>query len=347
MWKTIGPFPDLSIEQARESADGFNTLSAEWKRKGYAGACPLEHPHEVTLQSVLDDYIESRLRAKAKNPEKAIKHTRWQFERYVPTAWKNRGLGSIQREQVRELHAKVGKDHGHYSANRIVGLLRTLFNWAIKNETWDGKNPAKGIDRFHEVKRTRFTQPDELPKLFKALQSEMNLDLRDFVLLALTTGARRSNVLAMRWEQLDLVTGLWSIPDPKNRVPYTVPLIREAVGLLKVRRRRIAGDWVFPSRSKSGHVMDVKKAWKRFLVRAKISGLRVHDLRRTLGSWQAGAGVSLPIIGKTLGHLSGDATAVYARLHLDPVRAAIELATSAMFTAGKTTRQKLLEAPHE
>jgi len=342
-WKTIGPFPDLSIEQARKHASRYSGEIADWKASGYEGASPFDQQGTPTLGSVLEDYLERHLKAKSKSPDRAVKDTRQSFQRHLST-WRNRTLGSIRREHVRALHAKVGEDHGHYSANRIVGTVRTLYSWADKTEVWHGENPAKGIEMFHEEKRGRFTQPDELPRLFKELQTEKNLDLRDFVLLALTTGARRSNLLAMRWEQLDLTSGLWTIPEPKNREPYIIPLVTEAVALLKARRRRVTSEWVFPSRSKSGHLAGVKKAWKKLLTRAKIENLRIHDLRRTLGSWQAGAGVSLPIIGKTLGHQSGEATEVYARLHLDPVRDAINVATRAIFAAGKVNKQKLLEA---
>jgi integrase len=345
-WKTIGTFPDLSIENARARADEYNTSIANWKSKEYEGLGPFEKPKSSTLSVVFEDYLARHLSVNSKNTDRAAKDTRWQFDRFL-TSWKNRKLSSIRREHVRDLHDKVGRNNGHYSANRLVSLIRVLFNWAIKTDAWQGENPTKGIQLFHEESRTRFTQPDEFPRLFKALRVAENLDLRDFVYLALYTGARRGNVLAMKWEQLSqTATGKreWTIPNPKNRRAYTVPLVAEAVRVLKDRRRRIKSPWVFPSRSKLGHIMDLKYAWKKFLADAKLTDLRVHDLRRTLGSWQAGAGVSLPIIGKTLGHTSSDATEIYARLQLDPVRTSIEMATRAMLKAGNS-RRKLLEAP--
>ena len=81
--------------------------------------------------------------------------------------------------------------------------------------------------------------------------------------------------------------------------------------------------------------MEPKTAWKRIIARAGIKDLRIHDLRRTLGSWQAAAGSSLPIIGKSLGHKSLGATQIYARLNLDPVRASVNKATEAMLLAAK------------
>ena len=76
-----------------------------------------------------------------------------------------------------------------------------------------------------------------------------------------------------------------------------------------------------------------RRAWLRILDRAEIEDVRIHDLRRTMGSWQARTGASMIVIGKSLGHKSQQATAVYARLDLDPVRQSMEAATSAMLQA--------------
>lgn len=342
-WKTIGTFPDLTVDQARAKADTNNTELAKWKASNYEGRNPFEQHDAPTLRVALDDYAEHRLKKTAKDPDKAIRSVNWMAERYL-ASWLNRTLSAIRDEDVDKLHAKIGNDYGHYSANRIFELLRAVFNHAIKRKLFDGHNPARNVDRFHEDQRTRFAQPDELPRLFKALQAkDTNPDLKDFVWLALMTGARRSNILTMQWQDISLTADgrqLWTIPNPKNREPYTIPLVDEAVNILAARKQRQHSDspWVFPSTSKTGHVTDVKKAWQKLRASAKLNDLRIHDLRRTLGSWQAGAGVSLPIIGKTLGHKSGSATQVYARLHLDPVRAAIETATTAMLAAGKTNK---------
>ena len=90
---------------------------------------------------------------------------------------------------------------------------------------------------------------------------------------------------------------------------------------------------MFPGDGKHGHYHDPRKGWLRILKRAGIENLRLHDLRRTLGSWQAKTGASLVVIGKSLGHKSPQATAVYARLDLDPVRKSMETATAAILQA--------------
>src|SRR5262249_31447072 len=90
----------------------------------------------------------------------------------------------------------------------------------------------------------------------------------------------------------------------------------------------------------NGHVVELKHAWKRILKRAGLDGLWIHDLRRTLGSWQAATGASLAIIGKTLAHKNVSTTAIYARLNLDPVRGAMETATNAILVAAGVVTKK-------
>ena len=81
----------------------------------------------------------------------------------------------------------------------------------------------------------------------------------------------------------------------------------------------------------SGHIVDLKRGWKQLLKRVGIRDLRIHDLRRTLGSHMAKGGESLAMIGKALGHANSlGATSIYARLDTTDVRAAIKRATTAM-----------------
>jgi integrase len=157
--------------------------------------------------------------------------------------------------------------------------------------------------------------------------------------MCLLTGARRSNIMQMRWEQVNLNTNIWIIPQTKNGEPHTVPLVEMAIEILKQRKKnQINGNpWVFPGNSRAGHMVDPKKAWARILKRANIENLRIHDLRRSLGSWQATTGASLSIIGKTLAHKNVNTTAIYARLNIDPVRDAMQRATQAMLEAAKVT----------
>ena len=251
------------------------------------------------------------------------------FRLYL-SPWANRRLSTIHKTDVGALHTRVGKEHGHCGANRMLELLQVMLNKGME-WGWDGPNPARGVKAFQEKPRDRFLQADELPRFFEALAEEPNDTIRDYFLISLLTGARRSNVLSMRWEDMNLERGEWRIPETKNGTPQTVTLSPEAIVILTNRKKPTG--YVFPGTGKRGHLVEPKKGWARILKRAGIEDLRIHDLRRTLGSWQAKAGASLAIIGKSLNHKSVSTTAIYARLDLDPVRGSVNTATANMLAA--------------
>ena len=151
--------------------------------------------------------------------------------------------------------------------------------------------------------------------------------------MLLLTGARRSNVASMHWKDISLELATWRIPETKNGESYMVNLPDLAMQILQHRAiSKEKSGWVFASvTSSSGHLEEPKSAWKRILQRADIDNVRIHDLRRTLGSYQAINGASGFIIGKSLGHKSSFATAIYARLNADPVRQSVERATAMIF----------------
>lgn len=325
---TLGRYPDMTPEQARNEAIKINSLIA-------SGVNPNENPRalksEITLQELFDEFLKYRQNKRgAYLSEKTKLSYRYDFSLYL-TKWSKWQLSRITDIDVSKLHRTIGEEHPT-TANRVIALVSSLFGYATERKFFNSKNPAMGVKKFPETKRDRFLQSDELPAFFKALSEETNDTLRDYILISLLTGARRSNVMEMRWDQINFNLAQWRIPMTKNGEPQTVTLSPEAIEILK-SRCECDPVWVFPGTGASGHLVEPKKGWKRILDRAGISNLRIHDLRRTLGSWQAKTGASLAIVGKSLNHKSPSTTAIYARLDLDPVRESVERATGAMLEA--------------
>lgn len=325
---TIGDTYDFTPEQARGKAAEINALIAK-------GENPAQKHRLAKAEITLGDLFSQYMKLHAKIHKTSWKEDERQYNYYL-APWKQRKLSTIHKTDIQKLHQEVGRNNGHYAANRLLALISGLFNRAIEYCLWDKTNPADGVKKFKEKSRSRFLQADELPRFFQALSEESNEIARDYILLSLLTGARKSNMLAMRWDQINLEIGLWNIPKTKNGESHTIPLVPQALEILKDRFTHKINEWVFPSSSKSGHFSDPKKPWKRTLERAGISDLRIHDLRRSLGSWQATTGASLAIIGKTLAHKNVATTAIYARLNIDPVRDAMNKATQAIWDAGST-----------
>ncbi|MCU9850561.1 tyrosine-type recombinase/integrase [Defluviimonas sp. WL0024] len=317
----LGRFPDISIENARK-------LAASAKGKIAGGKNPQKERRairgEMTFGALFTEYLEKYSKVHKRS---------WAYdEREVPkflSHWFKRRISTIEKAEVERLHAKIGKENGLYQANRLLERIRSIFNRAI-DWGWDGTNPAIGIKKYREKSRDRFLQPDELPRFFAALSAEPNEAARDFFMVSLLTGARKSNLLAMRWKDINFATATWRIPETKNGEAQTVHLSGPAMEILTERKLASESPWVFPGDGRTGHLADPKKAWGRILAGAGIEDLRIHDLRRTLGSYQAATGANGYIIGKSLGHKSHQSTAVYARLNLDPVRDSVNKATEAM-----------------
>lgn len=330
----IGRFPDVTVDQARTEvikhlgriASGENPVAERRKAR-------VEH----TLGALFDHWLESH----AKQHRRTWPVDQQRFDRYL-SHLRTRRLSSIGIAELQSLHAKLGRDAGTTMANRVLQLITTLFNNAPAIG-FRGGNPAENVKRFPEQSRDRFLQPDELPKFWNALAQESQM-VQDFFVVALLTGARRGNVMEMRFEDLHLQSATWRIPHTKNDDPVLIHLPTKAVEIL-TRRKAAANDcpWVFPSnapRGRTGHINKPTSIWKRIITRAGLENLRIHDLRRTLGSWQAIAGTSLPIIGRSLGHKSQAATKIYARLTLAPVRASVDAATTALLEAAQPKKRK-------
>lgn len=326
---TIGLFPDVSIENGRKEAARLTALIAQGINPNSDARAKKT---ETTLQALFDEFLQHRRNKRgAYLSERTKQGYRYDFGLYLGK-WAGRKLSQFKDTDFSRLHADIGKNHP-VTANRVVALASSLFNYGSERKLYKGPNPAQGIRKFHENKRDRFLQADELPAFFQSLAQETNGTLRDYFLIALLTGARRSNVLAMQWREINLDRAEWRIPVTKNGTAQTVTLSPQAVEILQ-NRIGCNDVWVFPGTGATGHIVEPKKAWQRVLERAGIEDLRIHDLRRTLGSWQAKSGASLVIIGKSLNHQSPSTTAIYARLDSDPVRESVNKATDAMLTAG-------------
>ncbi len=325
----LGRFPEMSVEQARKKA-------LEAKAAIALGKDPTEEKRRLRHDIAFRDMFEEFLSRYAKHRKKTWPEDKRMIN-HLASHLLHRKVSQIPRQEWQALHEKIGHNNGYYQANRFLACVRVIYNKAIE-WGWEGINPTLGIKKFKEKSRDRFLRKEELPRFFEALAQEENNSARDYMLISLLTGARKSNVLAMRWADIHFEAEEWRIPETKNGDPHTVPLSAPALEILKERPQ--VGEYVFPGHGASGHLADPKKAWQRILKHAGIEDLRLHDLRRTLGSWMAMSGATTAMIGKTLAHKSLHTTQIYERLDLDPVRLSIERATAAMFNTLKPEDKK-------
>ena len=318
----LGTFKEMTVEQARTAARALVGHIAK-------GGDPVAERERARAMATLAGLFERWGELHASIHRRTWGEDQRVFRKYL-TPFHGRRLNRIAPVEVAGWHGDVGEQHGPIQANRALTLLSTLYNFSPKLG-YDGPNPCRGIRRFREQSRDRFLQPAEIKRFFAAVVDQPQ-PWQDFFVLLLFTGARRSSLLAMAWRDIDLDGQTWRIPRPKNSTPTTIPLTPPAMRILE-NRSPSRGDspWVFPGRV--GHIKDGRHVWVRLLAEAGIEDLHVHDLRRSLASWQAALGSSLAVIGASLGHLDLRSTQVYSRLQLGTVRESMDKATDAMLEA--------------
>jgi integrase len=322
---TLGAWPDLNVTLARERALEIRTAIAKGENPHVAH---LAEKHEAMFGELADRYLNEYARLHKK--PRSIAHDEYCLARYIPQSWRARRLSDIGRSEIERHHASVGQARGRYAANHALRLLRHMFNLARTWELLKGDNPVQGIKLFKEHKRERYLSPEELQKVNQTLLEEPDWRWRAYFPLALMLGTRKSELLAMRWTDIDLARRTWRIPETKAGNTHLLPLPAPAMAMLENLPSRDQSEWVFPGDGASGHIVEPAKAWQRIRKRAGVADVRIHDLRHTLASWMVAQGFNLPLVGRALNHTQPTTTARYAHLALDPVRAALEQTAALM-----------------
>jgi integrase len=231
-------------------------------------------------------------------------------------------MTSLERPELMRWHAAIGAQY-LAAANKALIYLKAIYNKAVEWGLYTGPNPCLYIKKFPASDRSRFVQPgEEMRRLQASLAKEVPA-VQTFFLLLLLTGARRSEVNTMKWQDLNLETGLWTKAKTKTRRPQSVTVPQLALTRLRAMPR--VGEYVFVTRTgKPWAVNRVEWTWSRIRARAGLDDVTIHDLRRTCASWLAIHGANLSVIQQVLNHSSLQHTAIYARLNLTPVAAALE-----------------------
>ena len=203
------------------------------------------------------------------------------------------------------------------TVNRYLAALSVCLSYAVKELQWLERNPVERIKKPSENKgRVRFLSDDERTRLLTACRPHADLYLA--VVLSLTTGARQSEVMTLRFGQIDFSRRVITLHDTKNGERRAIPLVGEAFTLLQDRAkvRNLLDDRVFPptARAKRAESRDLRQPWEEALKEAGITDFHWHDLRHTAASYLAMSGVSLVEIAKVLGHRTLAMVARYSHL---------------------------------
>lgn len=322
----IGEFPSMEIETAR-------LKTAEIIQQIKDGINPFkEEPEPTKIPTLGEFFYKEYAKTSAKTAKEQTIRNNLRFFKLHCNEFKNKCLTEITRSELEEKQHFLRKNNGIHVGNGLIKLIRRIYNIAIDKEIIN-YNPTKSIRFFQTKSRDRFIQPEEMSRFMKVLSESDNHKLRCYISLLLFTGQRSCNIKSLKWSHIDFHNNIMYLPDTKNNESQRIPLTEQAMEILKElkERRTDKRDWIFLGTGKSQHLETASAYWNDLLKKANITNLRMHDLRRTMGSYQAIIGSSLNIIGKSLGHKSLEATAIYARLDLKPVRESMQKATDEMY----------------
>jgi integrase len=249
-------------------------------------------------------------------------------EHYIDPVLGRQRIADLTRADVQRLHHRF-RDRP-YQANRALAVLSKMMNLA---EAWglrlDRSNPVRQVKKYHEDKRERYLTGPELQRLGAVLadaqtkETESPFSIAAIGLLILT-GARLTEILTLQWEYVDLENGVLQLPESKTGAK-PIYLNDAASRLLRTMPRMEGNPYVIAGKKPGGRLINLQKASRRIRAKAGLDDIRIHDLRHSFASVAVGAGMSLPMIGKLLGHPQPATTARYAHLAADSMKAAPEL----------------------
>ncbi|HVR06688.1 MAG TPA: tyrosine-type recombinase/integrase [Thermoanaerobaculia bacterium] len=336
---TLGVHGVLTPDQARERA---KDLLAEVSH----GADPVtdrkKERQAASVAELAELYMERHLIPKGK-PRSVIEF-RGLLDRHILPALGHLKVSEVTRADVEALHRKLRAKA--VTGNRAIAVVSAMM---VLAERWGmrppGSSPVRYIQKYREQRRERFLSEEEKGRLGDALAeaerdgSQLAGTILAVRLLALS-GMRRTEVLTLKWEYVDVERGCIHLPDSKTG-RKTVPLGGRALKLLAQAPRVEGNPYVCPGDRPGAPLVGIDKAWARLCKRAGLVGVRIHDLRHSWASAGVAAHLGLPVIGAALGHLSTSTTQRYAHLGDDPLRAAADLVSGGIDAA--MTRRKLAE----
>lgn len=283
-------------------------------------------PKSVTVSDLCDDYIKKHAGTKRSGPEDVRR-----IERLVRPEFGSRDVKTIRYVDVENFHRKLSAS-APIEANRVLALLSKMFSLAIK---WEmiASNPCAGVEKNPEEERNRDLTKEEITRLIEAVTvfeklKKQNTATCNAIRILMLTGARSAEVFSATWSMFELSEDApsWTKPSShtKRKRAHYVPLSEIARDLVTdMKKDRASSVFLFPSKSKSGRLTTIKHAWATILGIARITDLRVHDVRHVFAALLAAKKFSLQMIGKLLGHTQAKTTQRYSYLFVDDQRQAV------------------------
>ncbi|PIS00455.1 MAG: integrase [Chlamydiae bacterium CG10_big_fil_rev_8_21_14_0_10_35_9] len=283
-----------------------------------------------TLADMIDRYIKQ-----FQPPQAKKSHLYW---------WKNRigcylladitpALIAEGRDELLITLTNKSKQRSPSTVVRYIASLSHVFTIGIKEYGWLQTSPIANISKPKEPPgRVRFLSDEERKRLLIACQKSDSPYLYLVVILAISTGMRKSEIMTLTWPQVDLFKKQIILEKTKNKSHRVIPLARLPLELLKqhLQQKKVTTNLLFPGKHLSRSI-DLRKPWLKALNAAGVQNFKFHDLRHTAASYMAMSGSSLTEIGILLGHKRLDVTKRYTHLTEKHLSKAVEKMNEVIF----------------
>ncbi|MBF0419613.1 MAG: tyrosine-type recombinase/integrase [Magnetococcales bacterium] len=327
----IGDHGPITPEEARREATGLLGRVAR-------GEDPSEERQNAkavpTMAEAVERFLEEHVASKNK-PRTYSEYKRLADKIIIPRLGRLR-VDAVLRSHIAKLHQEMKETI--YQANKTVAVLSAMFNWLEQvGLRPDRSNPCIHIQDYPEAKRECLLSEFDIARLGQAItdaekDGRASLHVAAAIRLLILTGCRLNEILSLRWDEVDLDGRALRLADAKNikvtskvGIKKVVPLNPPAMEIL-ARLPHVEGNPHVIVGKVEGHAMvNINKAWRSIKAKAELPNLRIHDLRHAFASVGAAMGMSLPVIGKLLGHTQPQTTARYAHLSIDPLQKATDM----------------------
>lgn len=330
----LGSYGDLTVQQARQ-------IAREAKAVVLAGGDPQAeraNARRATEISAVGQLVKRWYEDYAKVHRRSSKMDALRVRR-ISDDLGSVHLVDVEAARLARWHRETGSE-SPVEANRRLETLRAAWRWAenlglLPDSVTDSSLFRGGrhapIKRFREGSRERWLKPEEVRAMMAEVEREEDPFARAFFPLLLLTGLRKNELLRARWADVDLDRLELRLSETKTGRVQVRLLPEPAAAMLERLPRIVESPWVFPSPSDPAKArQDFKRPWSRIRGAAGLTDVRIHDLRRTAGSYMAQAGVPLQVIQEVLGHSHPGVTRVYARLASHNERQALDTLADAL-----------------
>ena len=296
--------PDLSesFPTRREAKEWSSKMEADIRQGRYFGKTESK---EHTFAELVDRYLERALHSNAKSLSKYRLQLLW-WKKHLKDYYLCHISPSViaeGKEQLLKEKTPRGTLRSPSTANRYLAALSSAFSIAVREWNWLKENPVSKISRYKEGKaRDRLLSKEEIERLLAICKTSQSPHLYPVTLFAVCSGARKGEILGLKWENVDFSRNTATFRDTKNGEARTMPLSPVLVSCLldEKKKRVILSQYVFPS-GNGKKPADIRTAWERAI---KEAGLEIcfHTLRHTAASHLTMGGASSIEVGAVLGH---------------------------------------------